>query len=179
MSRIGKQSITIPEAVTVTVDGGEVIVKSTKDTLSMPVHGAVTVSVEDNVITVSKRHNAQIAQAMWGTTTRLIQNMVTGVTEGFKKVLELNGVGFRMEIKGKSLEMALGFSHPVIVEIPEGITATIEKNILTISGTDKQKVGQFAANIRAYKPVEPYKGKGFKYEDEIVRRKEGKRATSA
>ncbi len=179
MSRIGKKEVVIPDAVTVTVDGGTITVKGAKEALSMPVHNAVTVTVEDGVVRVAKKHNAKIAQAMWGTTVRLVENMITGVTDGFKKVLELNGVGYRMEVKGKNLEMALGFSHPVVMPIPEGLTATVEKSNLTIAGIDKQKVGQFAAEIRAHRPVEPYKGKGFKYSDEIVRRKEGKRNVSA
>src|SRR3989344_836875 len=104
--------------------------------------------------------------------------MITGVTEGFQKQLELNGVGFRMAVKGKQVDLALGFSHPVFVDIPEGITVTIEKNILTVAGIDRQAVGQFTANLRALKTAEPYKGKGFRYSDEIVRRKEGKRAVA-
>ena len=115
---------------------------------------------------------------MWGTTNRLIGNMIEGVSNGFSKTLELNGVGFRMEMMGKKLKLALGFSHPVEVEIPEGLEAKVENNTLTIGGIDKQKVGQFAAEIRGLKPVEPYKGKGFKYAGEVVRRKEGKKATS-
>jgi large subunit ribosomal protein L6 len=179
MSRIGKQLVTLPEGVTVAVDAGIITVKGAKETLSMPVHNAVTVDVSDGVVTVTKNHNAKIAQAMWGTTVRLVENMVNGVSKGFVKTLELNGVGFRMAVQGRKLDLALGFSHPVVLDIPEGVNAEIEKNTLKISGADKQKVGQFAANIRALKPVEPYNGKGFKYDDEIVRRKEGKRASSA
>jgi len=179
MSRIGKQSVVLPEGVTVNVDAGIVTVKGAKESLDMPVHGAVSIDVSDESVTVSKNHNAKIAQAMWGTTVRLLENMVHGVSKGFEKSLELNGVGFRMALQGRKLDLALGFSHPVVLDIPEGLSADIEKNILKISGADKQKVGQFAAEIRSLKPVEPYKGKGFKYVDELVRRKEGKRATSA
>lgn len=169
----------VPEGVSVTVNAGEIEVKGAKETLTMPIHNAVSVEVTDEGVSVTKNHNAKIAQAMWGTTVRLIENMVTGVSKGFERILELNGVGFRMAVQGRKLDLALGFSHPVVLDIPEGVNAEIEKNALKISGADKQKVGQFAANIRSLKPVEPYKGKGFKYNDEIVRRKEGKRATSA
>ena len=157
----------------------EVKVKGSKGELSMIVHNAIKVSVEDDGVHVEKSRNAKIAQAMWGTTSRLVQNMITGVSKGFERKLELNGVGYRMAVKGKQVDLALGFSHPVLVDIPEGIDVTIDEQILTITGIDKQQVGQFAANIRAFKPVEPYKGKGFKYEDEYVRRKEGKKAATA
>ncbi len=179
MSRIGKKIVEIPDGVTASVEANTVTIKGAKESLSMPVHNAVSITVEEDGIKVSKNHNAKIASAMWGTTTRLLENMVIGVTKGFEKVLELNGVGFRMDVQGKKINLALGFSHPVTVEIPEKVTATVEKNLLKISGPDKQVVGQLAANIRALKPVEPYKGKGFKYADEIVRRKEGKRAAAA
>ncbi len=178
MSRIGKKLVSIPDGVTVTVDAGVVTVKGAKETLTMPIHDAVSVNVSEEGVSVTKNHNAKIASAMWGTTVRLIENMVTGVTSGFEKILELNGVGFRMDVQGKKINLALGFSHPVVVEIPEGLTVTVEKNTLKIAGADKQAVGQLAANIRELKPVEPYKGKGFKYHDEIVRRKEGKRAAA-
>lgn len=179
MSRIGQKTIEIPSGVTVEVSGTELTVKGTKGELVMTVHNAVRVTVEEDGVHVEKARNAKIAQSMWGTTARLIQNMITGVSDGFKKKLELNGVGYRMAVKGKQVDLALGFSHPVLVDIPEGIDVTIDEQILTITGIDKQQVGQFAANIRAFKPVEPYKGKGFKYEDEYVRRKEGKKAATA
>lgn len=178
MSRIGQKTIDIPQDVTVAVNGGDVVVKGKKGELTLHVHNAVDVVVGDGSVTVNKRHNAKIAQAMWGTTARLISNMIMGVSEGFEKKLELNGVGYRMALKGKNIEMALGFSHPVIVEVPSDLTVVIEGPAMTVSGTDKQKVGQFAANIRALKPVEPYKGKGFRYAGEQVRRKEGKKASA-
>ena len=178
MSRIGQKTIEIPQDVTVTVAGIDIVVKGKKGELAMQVHNAIDVVMAENIITVNKKHNAQIAQSMWGTTARLISNMIIGVSQGFEKKLELNGVGFRMAVKGKSIEMALGFSHPVIVEIPEGLTVVIEGPAMTITGIDKQKVGQFTANIRALKPVEPYKGKGFRYAGEVVRRKEGKKASA-
>lgn len=178
MSRIGQKIIAIPEGVTVTATAQTVDVKGAKGALSVPVHNAVTVSVNDEGVVVAKKHNAQIAQAMWGTMARLIENMIEGVTQGFTKQLELSGVGFRMAVKGNNVELALGFSHPVVVAIPKDITVTIEGQIMTISGIDKQHVGQFAANMRALKPMEPYKGKGFKYVGEYVRRKEGKKASA-
>ena len=179
MSRIGQKPVEIPKDVTVEISAGSINVKSGKNELSMPLHDSISVKMEDGLLTISKRRNSKIAQAMSGTTTRLIQNILTGVTKGFEKKLELNGVGFRMALKGKQIDLALGFSHPVLMDIPEGINVNIEGIVMTISGIDKQKVGQFAAEIRALKPVEPYKGKGFKYDDEHVRRKEGKKAVSA
>ncbi len=179
MSRIGKKSITIPSGVDVSSDDVVLTVKGKGGTLTLPIHHAVAVKIDGDRITVEKKRNAKIARAMWGTTQRLIENMIQGVTEGFKKVLLLEGVGFRMALKGKQIDLALGFSHPVLVDIPDGITVEIDKMTMTISGADKQAVGQFAAEIRALKPVEPYKGKGFRYSDEIVRRKEGKKAVAA
>jgi len=179
MSRIGQKTIEIPKDVTVSVVGSEVNVKGSKGELAMTMHTAVKVDVQEDGVHVTKGHNAKIAQSMWGTTARLIENMLMGVSKGFEKKLELNGVGYRMATKGKQVDLALGFSHPVLVDIPEDIEVVIDGQIMTISGIDKQQVGQFAANIRALKPVEPYKGKGFKYEDEYVRRKEGKKAATA
>jgi large subunit ribosomal protein L6 len=179
MSRIGQKTIEIPNGVTVTLDNNELTVKGPKGESKMTIHNAVKVTVEDDGVHVDKAHNAKIARSMWGTTARLIENMITGTSKGFEKKLELNGVGYRMALKGKQVDLALGFSHPVLVDIPEGIEVAIDGQKMTISGTDKQAVGQFAANIRALKPVEPYKGKGFKYEDEYVRRKEGKKAATA
>ncbi len=179
MSRIGQKTIEIPKGTTVELSGNEIIVKGTKGELTMNVHSAVKVVVDDDSVNVDKAHNASIAKAMWGTTTRLIENMIIGVSKGFEKKLELEGVGYRMTLKGKQIDLALGFSHPVLVDIPEGLEVAIDGQKMTISGIDKQKVGQFAANIRAFKPVEPYKGKGFRYEDEYVQRKEGKKAAAA
>ncbi len=179
MSRIGQKTIEIPSGVTVELTGNELKVKGQKGELTMTVHNAVTVKIEEDGIHVDKSRNAKIAQSMWGTTARLIENMIVGVSKGFEKKLELSGVGYRMAIKGKQVDLALGFSHPVLVDIPEGIEVAIDGQNMTISGIDKQEVGQFAANIRALKPVEPYKGKGFKYDDEHVRRKEGKKAAAA
>lgn len=178
MSRIGQKPVEIPNGVTVEVSAGVVSVKGNKGNLSMPLHDSVSIEMGEGSLMVNKKRNSKISQAMNGTTVRLIQNMIKGVAEGFEKKLELNGVGYRMALKGKQIDLALGFSHPVLVDIPEGIEVNIEGAVMTISGIDKQKVGQFAAEIRALKPVEPYKGKGFKYDDEHVRRKEGKKAVS-
>ena len=179
MSRIGQKIIEVPKGVTVSVDGDDVRVKGPKGELNMTMHNAVTIEVKEDGIHVTKKHNSKIGQSMWGTTARLMENMIIGTTKGFEKKLELSGVGYRMAVKGKQVDLALGFSHPVVVDIPDGIEVSIDGQIMTISGIDKEKVGQFAANIRALRPVEPYKGKGFKYEGEYVRRKEGKKAVAA
>lgn len=179
MSRIGKKPVVIPSGVTITSDDMTVTVKGAKGELSMPIHNSVKLAISESEVLVEKKHNAKTAQAMWGTTQRLVENMIHGVSEGFERILELNGVGYRMNVKGKQLDLALGFSHPVLLDIPEGLVCEIDNNKLKISGIDKQVVGQFAAEIRSLRPVEPYKGKGFKYDDEIVRRKEGKKATAA
>ncbi|TSD01256.1 MAG: large subunit ribosomal protein L6 [Parcubacteria group bacterium Athens0714_25] len=178
MSRIGKKPVEIVSGVEVKVESNIVSVKGPKGNLEFVFRPEVIVKVEENMVKVEKKTNSKLGASLWGTTSRIIENMVKGVSEGFEKKLELNGVGYRMEVQGKKMKLALGFSHPVEVEIPEGISAVVEKNTLTISGIDKQKVGQFATDIRFLKPVEPYKGKGFKYTNEIVRRKEGKKASS-
>lgn len=179
MSRVGKKPIEIPEGITVEVGKSKISAKGPKGSLDLDFNMEVSVSVKDNKVIVEKIGNSKKSPAIWGTSARLIANMLKGVKEGFSKQLELNGVGYRMAVQGKKINMALGFSHPVEVAIPEGIEVKIENNIMSISGIEKQKVGQFAADIKALKPVEPYKGKGFKYVGEIVRRKEGKRAATA
>lgn len=177
MSRIGKKPIQIPAGVTATIDNGVVCVKGPKGSLELRHHYDVSVIINGEELTVEKTGKSKSAPAIWGTTARLIENMIVGVTQGFEKKLELNGVGFRMNLQGKNINLALGFSHPVVVEVPEGLTVAVEGNTITITGIDKHAVGQFAANIRALKPVEPYKGKGFKYVGEYVRRKEGKKSS--
>jgi len=176
MSRIGKKPIAIPSGVTVSVNAGAVEVKGPKGTLSFEHNQEVEVKISEGSLQVEKIGKTKKAPAIWGTTARIIENMIAGVTNGFSKQLELNGVGFRMSIAGKKITMALGFSHPVEVDVPEGLEVKIEQSVMTVSGIDKHAVGQFAANIRALKPVEPYKGKGFRYVGEFVRRKEGKKA---
>jgi len=179
MSRIGKKPIEIPDKVKVDIKDNKINVTGPKGSLNFLHHREVGIKISENKIIVEKKGNSKEAPAIWGTTAKIIENMIKGVTEGFQKQLELNGVGFRMAIQGKKINLALGFSHPVVVDIPEGIEAKIENNIMTISGSDKQKVGQFAAEIRSLKPVEPYKGKGFRYVGEIVRKKEGKKSVAA
>ncbi|HOF42742.1 MAG TPA: 50S ribosomal protein L6 [Candidatus Moranbacteria bacterium] len=176
MSRIGKKPISIPQGVSITVDKNVVVVKGPKGTLNFKYDRNVSVKISEADVIVEKKGKGKKVPAIWGTTARIIEGMIEGVTNGFKKQLELNGVGFRMSLAGKKINLALGFSHPVAVDIPEGITVAIEGNVMTVSGIDKSKVGQFAADIRASKPVEPYKGKGFKYSGEHVRRKEGKKS---
>ncbi len=178
MSRIGKKPISIPEEVEAKIADGKVLVNGPRGSLDFEFHRDVEIKIEENEINVATSKKTKQAKALWGLTRTLILNMIEGVTKGFEKRLELQGVGYKMAVKGNKIDMSLGFSHPVEVEIPEGLEAKIEKNILTISGIDKQKVGQMAASIRALKKVEPYKGKGFRYVGEIVRKKAGKKAVA-
>ena len=175
MSRIGRAPIAIPAGVTVTVDGTTVTVKGAKATLTRDVHPNMTVKVEGSEILVTRPNDEKQNRALHGLTRSLIHNMVVGVTEGFKKELEVNGVGYRVAKQGKDLVMNLGYSHQVTMSEIEGITIEYPSaNKIVISGPDKQKVGQFAAEVREKRPPEPYKGKGIKYADEHIRRKEGK-----
>jgi len=174
LSRIGKLPIEIPSGVTITVDSGDVTVTGPKGTLTQFITPAVTVKVEDGVFTVSPKDESKPARAQHGLMRALVNNMVTGVTKGFEKKLEVNGVGFRVATSNNELEMSLGFSHPVKYKAPEGVAITNDKMVITVSGIDKQKVGQVAAEIRALKKPEPYKGKGIKYADEVILRKAGK-----
>jgi large subunit ribosomal protein L6 len=179
MSRIGKKPIEIIQGVKVELKDQLVTVVGPKGTLNFSFSPEVSVVIEENKLSVLKKGISKNAGALWGTTARIIENMIKGVTSGYQKQLELNGVGFRMALQGKKINMALGFSHPVEVEVPEGLEVKIENNILTVSGIDKQRVGQFAAQIKSLKKVEPYKGKGFKYVGEVVRRKEGKKSVAS
>lgn len=175
MSRIGKLPIQIPSGVTITVDDKhEVTVVGPKGTLKQFGQPFVKVTVNDGEVVVTRENDDQVARAGHGLMRALVSNMVTGVTKGFEKKLELNGVGFRVSGGGKSLDFALGFSHPVKYQAPEGVELKVEKNIITVSGINKQQVGQAAAEIRALKKPEPYKGKGIKYVDEQIIRKAGK-----
>jgi len=178
MSRIGKKPVEIPQGVTVEMVDNKINISGPKGKMELLIVHDVKVEIKDNLVMVDRGNSSKKASAMWGTTNRLIGNMIEGVSSGFTKILELNGVGFRMEVSGKKLKMALGFSHPVEVDVPEGLEAKVENNALTIGGIDKQAVGQFAAEIKSLKPVEPFKGKGFRYAGEIVRKKEGKKASS-
>ncbi len=180
MSRIGKQPIIIPEKVEVKIEGNNIFVKGPKGELTMEKVTAVNVEVKDNEILVTiPEDSKKEVRSLWGTTRSIIDSLVTGVVEGFKKQLEINGVGFKAEMKGKVLVLNVGFSHQVEYNIPEDITASVEKNIITIEGIDKQRVGQITAEIRSIKKPEPYKGKGIKYIDEVIRRKAGKVAKGA
>ena len=175
MSRIGKKPVTIPAGVEVKVDGTTVTVKGPKGTLTQEVHPNMTINIEGSELTVTRPNDDKENRALHGLTRSLIANMVEGVTEGFKKTLQVNGVGYRVAKQGKTLVMNLGFSHQVNVEETDGITIEVpDANTIVISGADKQKVGQFAAEVREKRPPEPYKGKGIKYADEVIRRKEGK-----
>lgn len=175
MSRIGKKPVQIPAGVEVAVDGKHLTIKGSKGTLEFDFHDLISIAVEDNEIVVTRANDERTARAMHGLTRALVQNMVTGVSEGYTKQLELAGVGYRVQLKGKSLELSLGFSHPVIYDQPEGITFEVPDNThINVKGIDKQQVGQVAAEIRGKRPPEPYKGKGIHYVGETIRRKVGK-----
>jgi large subunit ribosomal protein L6 len=176
MSRVGKNPVAIPAGVNVEISSGKVSAKGKLGVLSIGLSSDVTVKVENGQVLVQPVGSSKKARMMWGTTRNLVRNMVNGVATGFSKSLEINGVGYRAAIQGKELILQLGFSHEVKYPIPEGITIKAEKpTALTISGADRQKVGQVAAEIRSYRGPEPYKGKGIKYESETILRKEGKK----
>ncbi|MFA5933861.1 MAG: 50S ribosomal protein L6 [Candidatus Paceibacterota bacterium] len=176
MSRVGKQQLQIPEKTTVTKDGNTLTVVGPKGTLSREFRDEIEIKIDNGVVTFSLKKTTTFAKALWGTTASHVKNMIEGVNNGFQKKLILEGVGFKSEVAGKNLNLALGFSHPVVVPIPEGITMIAEKNVMTITGIDKELVGQFASKIRSLKKPEPYKGKGMRYDDEVIRRKQGKKA---
>lgn len=176
MSRIGKSPVIIPEGVNVDVSGQNIKVKGPKGELSIVVHDEISAKLEDNVVVVSPRTGSRLARSLWATTRSLIHNMCVGVKDGYSKKLEINGVGYRAAIQGKEVVLQLGFSHEVRYAIPAGVEVKAEKpTLLAVSGIDKQLVGQVAAKIRAYRPPEPYKGKGVRYEGEFIVRKEGKK----
>ena len=175
MSRIGRKPIHIPAGVEVTIDGSVVTVKGPKGTLTQKFHPAMNIAMEGTEIIVTRPNDAKENRSLHGLTRTLIANMVTGVTEEFKKELEVNGVGYRVQKQGKDLVMNLGFSHNVVMSETDDIKIDVPAaNKIVIHGPDKQKVGQFAAKVREHRPPEPYKGKGIKYIDEVIRRKEGK-----
>jgi large subunit ribosomal protein L6 len=176
MSRIGKKPVAVPSGVTANVEGQNVKVKGPKGALSFLVPDEVSVKLEDGKVQVDPRNETKRARSMWGTSRTMVANLVTGVTKGFERKLEITGVGYRAAVQGKTLNLQLGFSHDVPYPIPAGITITTEKpTMISVSGIDKQLVGQVAAEIRSWRPPEPYKGKGVRYEGEYVRRKEGKK----
>lgn len=174
MSRIGKLPVKIPSGVTITVDNSTITVTGPKGTLTQPLLDRVVVEIAEDTLTVTRKNEEKMSKAQHGLTRALINNMVTGVTKGFEKKLEVNGVGFRVNGGGSALDMALGFSHPVKYTAPEGVNLTVDKMNIIVTGIDKQQVGQVAAEIRSLKKPEPYKGKGIKYSDEVIIRKAGK-----
>ena len=176
MSRTGKKPVAIPAGVTATVEGGLVSVKGPKGALTLPMVDEVTYALEDGSLSVKPANDTKRARAFWGMQRTLIQNLVTGVTEGFSKTLEITGVGYRANAQGRKLKLQLGYSHDVDLEVPEGVEVkTPDQTTVEISGIDAQKVGQFAAEIRRWRKPEPYKGKGIKYRGEYIFRKEGKK----
>ncbi|MFH1286493.1 MAG: 50S ribosomal protein L6 [Candidatus Magasanikbacteria bacterium] len=180
MSRIGKQTIELPQGVTVEVKDGAVVVKGPKGELSRILSDLVTVNIEGNNVTVDVQNKENKKErSMWGTFSSHIQNMVTGVSEGFKRQLEINGVGYRVAMQGKDLRLEVGYSHPVEYKMPEIVIASAEKNLITLESIDKEMLGQVASEIRAVRKPEPYKGKGIKYMEEKIRRKAGKSAKAA
>ena len=176
MSRVGKKPIAIPAGIEVTVDNGVVTVKKGNKAIDVNTHNRVGVEVKDGNIEFTLVGETSQDRAYWGTYRALTNNAVVGLNEGFSKSLEINGVGYRAAVKGKVLELQLGFSHPIEFAIPEGMEISVDKNIVNIKGSDKQAVGQAAAKIRGFRPPEPYKGKGVKYTDEHIVRKAGKTA---
>ncbi len=176
MSRVGKKPISVPTGVTANVQGQTISVKGPKGTLSLLASDRVTVALDKGSISVDPKDESKEARAMWGTVRANVNNIVTGVTKGFERKLEITGVGYRAAVQGKNLQLQLGYSHDVVYAIPEGIAVVTPKPTeIVITGIDRRKVGQVAAEIRAYRPPEPYKGKGVKYSDEFIFRKEGKK----
>jgi large subunit ribosomal protein L6 len=175
MSRLGKIPVAIPSGVTVTFEKGLLTVKGPKATLSREVKNDVTITIDGAIVTLAPTES-EAARALWGTYAAHLRNMVKGVTEGFTKILEIEGVGYRAEVKGSEIVLSMGFSHQVPLAIPAGITAEVQKNVITLSGADKDALGQFAANVRKVKEPEPYKGKGIRYKGEFILRKQGKKA---
>ncbi|MGD9844234.1 MAG: 50S ribosomal protein L6 [Variibacter sp.] len=176
MSRIGKRAVAVPNGVQASVEGQKLKMKGPKGALELVLHGDVGATIDKGVVSITPRSETKRARAMWGLSRSLVNNLVTGVTNGFERRLEINGVGYRAAVQGKNLQLALGFSHDVVYPIPEGIQITAPKPTeIVITGIDKQKVGQVAAEIRAFRGPEPYKGKGVKYADEYIFRKEGKK----
>jgi large subunit ribosomal protein L6 len=176
MSRLAKKPIQIPSKVSIENAGGVLTVKGPKETLSRDVHSSISIEVTSEGVMVTPNNGTKLARALVGTYAAHVRAMVSGVETPWKKVLQLNGVGYKVELRGDELVLTVGFSHPVMLKVPQGITVTVVKNTITIEGADKQRVGQFAAEVRDVKRPEPYLGKGIKYDDEVVRRKQGKKA---
>jgi len=176
MSRVGKKPIPVPEKTKITYKDRVLSIQGEKGVLTRMIHQDVDLKIENNVMTVTIERNDKRTRALWGMTRALIANMVSGVSKGFERVLEINGLGYRAELKGNSLELQLGYSHPIHFPLPDGISAKVEKNIIRLSGIDKDLLGLTASSIRRLRPPEPYKGKGVKYAEERIQRKAGKTA---
>jgi large subunit ribosomal protein L6 len=176
MSRVGKKSVAIPAGVTANVDGQTVKVKGPKGAVQLVLHGDVGAKLEAGGIKIDPRNETKLARALWGTSRALVANLITGVSKGFERRLEITGVGYRASVQGKNLQIALGYSHDIVHPIPDGITIVTPKPTeIVVTGIDKQQVGQVAANIRDYRPPEPYKGKGIRFAGEFIFRKQGKK----
>lgn len=178
MSRIGKNAVTIPQNTQVAVANNMLTVKGPLGELSKPLHEAIAVTVEGSAVSVAPKNNSKLARSLWGTFASHIKNMIKGVNEKYAKQLEVRGVGYRAEMAGKDLKLQIGYSHPVLMKVPDGVEVLVEKALITVSGIDKEKVGQFAAEIRANRKPEPYKGKGIRYVGEYVREKQGKKGAA-
>lgn len=178
MSRIGKKPILIPENVEVKIDGQKVIVKGPKGELSKEIRPEIKVELKESHLLVSPKIETKRTKAFWGLTRALIANMIKGVTEGYEKKLEIEGLGYRASLEGEDLVLFVGFTHPVKIKCPEGIKFLAEKNVITISGINKELVGEFASKIRKIRPAEPYKGKGIRYQGEVIKRKAGKKVVT-
>lgn len=176
MSRLGKKSIIIPSGTDVAVLNDTITVKGKGGTLHKSIHPSVAISVVDGAVSITPATSTRLARALWGTYAAHVHNMLSGVNQPFIKKLEVQGIGYKADLSGRTITLSVGFSHPVKITVPEGLSAVVEKNVITISGADRDVVGQFAATVRAVKKPEPYKGKGIRYEGEVVRHKEGKKA---
>jgi large subunit ribosomal protein L6 len=180
MSRVGKKPIQIPDKAKISFDDRILTVQGDKGTLTQSIHPDVDLKIEDNVMNVTPLKNSRTCRALQGLTRSLVANMITGVTQGFERTLEINGIGYRAELRGNTIVLNVGYSNPVEFNIPEGVSAAVERNnIIKLSGIDKQKIGAVAASIRKIRPPEPYKGKGIKYAEEYIRRKVGKAGAKA
>jgi large subunit ribosomal protein L6 len=179
MSRTGKLPIKVPAGTDVVVAPGEISVKGKGGTLTRALHPAISIAVANGEVLVTPTNNTRMARALWGTYAAHVRNMIAGVNAPFMKKLQVEGIGYRAELTGKQLKLSVGFSHPVFVQVPDGLTVVVEKNIITVSGADKEQLGEFAASVRAVKKPEPYKGKGIRYEGEVVRQKAGKKVAGS
>lgn len=176
MSRIGKKPIAIPDSISVSIEGSKIVFKGAKATKELETHNRVKLDIQDKNLVFAPLEGVENSRAFWGTYRALANNIIIGLSDGFTKILEINGVGYKAAVSGKVLELALGFSHPIKYPIPEGVEMSVDKNQITIKGNDKQQIGQIAAEIREFRPPEPYKGKGVKYLEETIIRKAGKTA---